>query len=124
MFVFEDKQQYHPEASLKNGTDADSLPPLVSGIVTDPKHYIDNLFTDTWKKLKMNSLIRGAGFTKRSGIDVTGRHVMGQQVLTLGLATEEALLPLDSQIFVSQVKARELINSYKDGRSLFDAGAQ
>jgi len=40
------------------------------------------------------------------------------------LATEEALLPLDSQIFVSQVKARELINSYKDGRSLFDAGAQ
>ncbi|MCU7895798.1 MAG: transposase [Candidatus Thiodiazotropha sp. (ex Lucinoma aequizonata)] len=29
---------------------------------------------------------------------ITGRHVMGQQVLTLGLATEEAFLPLDSQI--------------------------
>ncbi|MCU7886935.1 MAG: transposase [Candidatus Thiodiazotropha sp. (ex Lucinoma aequizonata)] len=29
---------------------------------------------------------------------VTGRHVMGQQVLTLRLATEEAFLPLDSQI--------------------------
>ncbi|MCU7879442.1 MAG: transposase [Candidatus Thiodiazotropha sp. (ex Lucinoma aequizonata)] len=26
---------------------------------------------------------------------VTGRHVMGQQVLTLGLGTEEAFLPLD-----------------------------
>ncbi|MCU7911186.1 MAG: transposase [Candidatus Thiodiazotropha sp. (ex Lucinoma aequizonata)] len=29
---------------------------------------------------------------------VMGRHVMGQQVLTLGLATEEAFLPLDSQM--------------------------
>jgi hypothetical protein len=43
---------------------------------------------------------------------------MGQQVLTLGLATEEAFLPLDSQIYVSQVKARELIKPYKDGRSV------
>ena len=30
----------------------------------------------------------------------TNRHVMGQQVLTLGLATEEAFVPLDSQIYV------------------------
>jgi len=200
---------------LKNGTNADSLPPLISVVITDSKHYIDNLFADTWKKLKLNSLIRRAGFTKRSGIEVTeavfvlliwkwlnmssiamfskkalgtfsrarkdvmydllkreeinwrvlnsqaakavyqqnklagsrvkafvlddsiktrcgkkmegvsshfdhvtGRHVMGQQVLTLGLATEEAFLPLDSQIYVSQVKAQELINSYKDGRSV------
>lgn len=49
---------------------------------------------------------------------VTGRHVMGQQVLTLGLATEQAFLPLDSQIYISQVKARELINPYEDGRSV------
>jgi hypothetical protein len=48
-----------------------ACPPLISGLVADPKHYIDNLFADTWKKLKMNSPIRGAGFTKRSGIDVT-----------------------------------------------------
>ncbi|MCU7879159.1 MAG: transposase [Candidatus Thiodiazotropha sp. (ex Lucinoma aequizonata)] len=193
MFVFKDKQQYHPEAHLKNGTNPDSLAPLISGIVIDSKYYIDNLFADTWKKLKMNSLIKGAGFTKRSGVEVTeavfilllwkwlnmssiamfsrnalgtfsmarkdvmydllkreeinwralnsqtakavyqqnkltgsrvkafvlddsiktrcgkkmegvsshfdhltGRHVMGQQVLTLGLATEEAFLPLDS----------------------------
>jgi hypothetical protein len=215
MFVFKDKQQNHPEARMKNDTNTDSLPPLISGLVTDSKHYIDNLFADTWKKLKMNSLIRGAGFTKRSGIDVTevvfilllwkwlnmssiamfsrealgafsrarkdvmydllkreeinwralnsqtakavyqrnklagsrvkafvlddsiktrrgkkmegvsshfdhvtGRHVMGQQVLTLGLATDEAFLPLDSQIYISQVKARALINPYKDGRSI------
>ncbi|MCP3866543.1 MAG: transposase [Gammaproteobacteria bacterium] len=178
-------------------------------------HYIDNLFADTWKKLKFNTLIRGAGLTKRSGIEiteavlvlllwkwlnmssiamfskqalgtfsrarkdvmydflkreeinwralnnqtvtavyqqnqligsrvkafvlddliktrcgkkmegvsshfdhVTGRHVMRQQVLTLGLATEEAFLPLDLQIYISQVKARGLINPYKGGRSV------
>ena len=200
---------------MKNGINADSLPPLISVVITDSTHYIDNLFADTWKKLKFNALIRGAGFTKRSGIEitevvfvlllwkwlnmssiamfskkalgtfsrarkdvmydllkreeinwralnnqtakavyqqnqltgsrvkafvlddsiktrcgkkmegvsshfdhVTGRHVMGQQVLTLGLATEEAFLPLDSQIYISQVKARELINPYKDGRSV------
>ena len=200
---------------MKNGINSDSLPPLISGVITDSKHYIDNLFADTWKKLKLNSLIKGAGFTKRTGIEiteavfllllwkwlnmssiamfskkaldtfsgarkdvmydllkreevnwralnsqtakavyqqhkltgsrvkafvlddsiktrcgkkmegvsshfdhVTGRHVMGQQVLTLGLATEEAFLPLDSQIYVSQVKARELIKPYKDGRSV------
>ena len=48
---------------------------------------------------------------------VTGRHVMGQQVLTLGLATEEAFLPLDSQIYISGVKARTLITEHKDSRS-------
>ena len=51
---------------------------------------------------------------------VTGRHVMGQQVLTLGLSTEEAFLPLDSQIYFSSAKARELIKPYKDGRSVVD----
>ena len=215
MFVFKSKQQYHPEAHLKNDTIAGRLPPLISDVITEPKQYIDNLFADTWKKLKLNSLISRAGFTKRSGIGiteavfllllwkwlnmssiamfskkalgsfsrarkdvmydllkreeinwrelntrtakavyqqrqlvgsrlkalvlddsiktrrgkkmegvsshfdhVTGRPVMGQQVLTLGLATEEAFLPLDSQIFISQTKARELIKPYKDGRSV------
>ena len=215
MFVFEDKRQYPPEAQLKNDMNVSGLPPLISDVVTDPKRYIDNLFADTWKKLKFNSLITGAGFTKRSGIGitevvfvlllwkwlnmssiamfskqalgtfsmakkdvmydllkreeinwrelntrtakaiyqqrqlvgsrlrvlvlddsiktrrgkkmegvsshfdhVTGRHVMGQQVLTLGLATEEAFLPLDSQIYISQTKARKLLKPYKDGRSV------
>jgi len=71
MFVFKDKQQNYPEAQLKNGTNADSLPSLISAVITDSKHYIDNLFADTWKKLKINSLIKGAGFTKRSGIEIT-----------------------------------------------------
>jgi SRSO17 transposase len=215
MFVFKDKQQNHPEAKLKNVTNAHDLPPLISDLITDSTSYIDNLFADTWKKLKLNALIKGAGFKKRSGIEiteavfllllwkwlnissiamfsrkslgvfttarkdvmydllkreeinwrelniqtaktlyqqnrlsdsriktlvlddsiktrrgkkmegvsshfdhVTGRHVMGQQVLTLGIATEDAFLPLDSQIYLSQVKARGLIAPYKDGRSV------
>ncbi len=56
---------------MKNGTNAGILPPLVSDAITDSKHYIDNLFADTWKKLKLNSLIKGAGFTKRTGIEIT-----------------------------------------------------
>ena len=48
---------------------------------------------------------------------VSSRHVMGQQVLTLGLATEECFLPLDSQIYISGAKAQPLISPYKDGRS-------
>ena len=41
---------------------------------------------------------------------------MGQQVLTLGLATGEAFLPIDSQIYISSVKAQDLKKSFKDGR--------
>ena len=48
----------------------------------------------------------------------TNRHVMGQQVLTLGLATEEAFLALDSQIYVSKKKAQPLNRAHKDRRSI------
>lgn len=47
-----------------------------------------------------------------------GRHVMGQQVLTLGLATEELFMPLDSQIYVSESKTHELIREFEDKRSI------
>ena len=48
----------------------------------------------------------------------THRHVMGEQVLTLGLATEEAFLPLDSQIYISSKKAQPLNRRHKDRRSI------
>jgi hypothetical protein len=188
MFVFKDKQQNHPEAQLKNDTNAASLPPLISGVITDSRHYIDNIFADTWKQLKLNSLIRRAGFRKRSGIEVTEavfvlllwkwlnmssiamfsrkalgifskarkdvmydllkreelnwralnsqtakavyqhNNLTGSRVKAFvlddsiktrcGKKMEGAFLPLDSQIYISQVKARELINPYKDGRSV------
>jgi len=47
-----------------------------------------------------------------------GRHVMGQQVLTLGLTTEAHFMPLDSQIYVSKTKAQGLIRAFKDKRSI------
>ena len=47
-----------------------------------------------------------------------GRHVMGQQVLTLGLATEDLFMPLDSQIYVSESRAHGLIRDFKDKRSI------
>jgi len=47
-----------------------------------------------------------------------GRHVMGQQVLTLGLSCEEGFVPLDSELFISQTKAIELYEPFEDGRSI------
>lgn len=49
---------------------------------------------------------------------LTGRSCMGQQVLTLGLATGEAFLPIDSQIYISSVKAQGLKKPFSDGRSV------
>lgn len=200
---------------MNNDTNKSALPSLIGGVLTDQQHYIDNLFADTWKTLRFNTLLNTAGFTKRSGLQitqavfllllwkwlnvssiamfsrkalgtfsaakkdvmydllkredinwrefnlqaakeiyrtnrlqcsrykvfvlddsiktrrgkkmegvsshfdhVTNRHVMGQQVLTLGLATEEAFLPVDSQVYVSQTKAKGLNRPFKDGRSV------
>lgn len=47
----------------------------------------------------------------------SGRHMMGQQVLTLGLSCDEGFVPLDSELFISQTKAIELHEPFKDGRS-------
>ena len=47
----------------------------------------------------------------------SGRHVMGQQVLTLGLSGEEGFVPLDSELFISAAKAKTLHQPFKDGRS-------
>ena len=47
----------------------------------------------------------------------SGRHVMGQQVLTLGLSCEDGFVPLDSELFTSQTKAQSLPQPFKDGRS-------
>ena len=49
---------------------------------------------------------------------LTHRQTMGQQVLTMGMATENAFLPIDSQIYVSDKKAQPLRKPFKDGRSI------
>ena len=38
---------------------------------TDGNHYIDNLLAAAWKTLRLNQLLRCAGFSKRHGIEVT-----------------------------------------------------
>ena len=48
----------------------------------------------------------------------SGRHMMGQQVLTLGLSCDEGFMPLDSELFISQTKAIELHAPFEDGRSI------
>jgi SRSO17 transposase len=48
----------------------------------------------------------------------SGRHMMGQQVLTLGLSCDEGFVPLDSELFISQTKAIELPEPFEDGRSI------
>lgn len=200
---------------MNNDTNKSALPSLISDVLTDQHHCIDNVFASTWKTLRFNTLLRSAGFSKRSGLQitqavfllllwkwlavssiamfsrkamgtfcdakkdvmyellkredinwrefnllaakelyranrlhssrikafvlddsikcrrgkkmegvsshfdhVTNRHVMGQQVLTLGLVTEEAFLPIDSQVSVSRTKAKGLNRPFKDGRSV------
>ncbi len=49
---------------------------------------------------------------------LTGRCVMGQQILTLGLATEAQFVPLDNEIFISNTKAQALTKDFTDGRSI------
>ncbi|KAA0448388.1 MAG: transposase [Candidatus Thioglobus sp.] len=49
---------------------------------------------------------------------LTGRCVMGQQVLTLGYASDSQFVPLDNEIFISQTKAQPLTRKFKDERSV------
>jgi SRSO17 transposase len=48
----------------------------------------------------------------------SGRHMMGQQVLALGLSCDEGFVPLDSELFISRTKAIGLHEPFEDGRSI------
>ena len=48
----------------------------------------------------------------------SGRQVMGQPVLTLGLSGMEGFVPLDSELFISGAKAQALHQPFRDGRSV------
>ena len=41
-------------------------------------------------------------------VHLNGRCVMGQQILTLGQTTEKQFIPLDSELYISRVKAKPL----------------
>lgn len=48
----------------------------------------------------------------------TGRCVMGQQVLTLGLSSLEGFVPIDSELFISGSRAQTPHQPFHDGRSV------
>ncbi len=48
----------------------------------------------------------------------TGRHVMGQQVLTLGLSCAQGFVPVDSELFTGETNVVDLPVPFKDGRSI------
>ena len=49
---------------------------------------------------------------------LTSRCVMGQQVLTLGYASDTQFVPLDNEIFISKTKIQPLVSEFADGRSI------
>jgi hypothetical protein len=49
---------------------------------------------------------------------LTARCVMGQQIVTLGVANDEQFVPVDNEIFISQRKEQALDNKFNDGRSI------
>ena len=49
------------EAQVRNATSAGALPAPSDDAIRDQRHYIDNLFTVTWKKLEFNAQLRGSG---------------------------------------------------------------
>ncbi|GGB74975.1 IS4 family transposase [Shewanella inventionis] len=49
---------------------------------------------------------------------LTARCVMGQQIVTLGVANDEQFVPIDNEIFISQVKEQALDYRFDDGRSI------
>jgi SRSO17 transposase len=73
--------------------------------------------------LVLDDSIKGRHGKKMPGVSshfdhTSGRHVMGQQVLTLGLSSDAGFVPLDSELFISATKAQALPRPFRDGRSV------
>jgi len=49
---------------------------------------------------------------------LTARCVMGQQIVTLGIANDEQFVPVDNEIFISEVKEQALDYKFNDRRSI------
>ncbi len=47
----------------------------------------------------------------------TGRHMMGQQVLTLGLSCDDGFVPIDNELFTSKTKVQVASKAFKNKRS-------
>lgn len=81
-----------------------------------------NVATSRIKAYVLDDSVRKRRGKKMEGVSchfdhTEGRHVMGQQVLTLGLVTEALFMPIDSQLYVSESRVQGLIRAFQDGRS-------
>lgn len=85
-----------------------------------------NLQNDRISAFVLDDSIKARSGRRMEGVcshfdHVSNTSVKGQQVLTLGHSSEQAFLPLDSQIAISKVNAQPMAKAFKDGRS---AGAK
>ena len=81
----------------------------------NPKKQISAFVIDDTVKTRCGKKMPGVS----SHFDqLTARCVMGQQIVTLGVANDEQFVPIDNEIFISQVKQQALDYQFNDGRSI------
>jgi SRSO17 transposase len=81
----------------------------------NPKNQLSAFVIDDTVKTRCGKRMPGVS----SHFDhLTARCVMGQQIVTLGVANDEQFVPVDNEIFISQVKEQSLDYKFTDGRSI------
>ena len=55
---------------MNNDINQPKLPTLIDSFMANSKQYIDNIFADNWKELKISSVLRQSGFNKRTGCSI------------------------------------------------------
>lgn len=83
---------------------------------------VKSLHCDTRKAFVVDDSIVQRFGKKMPGVSshfdhTTGRHMMGQQVLTLGLSCDDGFVPLDNELYTSQINTQGLVYPFNDGRS-------
>ena len=81
----------------------------------NPKNQLSAFVIDDTVKTRCGKRMPGVS----SHFDhLTARCVMGQQIVTLGVANDEQFVPVDNEIFISEVKEQALDYRFNDGRSI------
>lgn len=81
----------------------------------NPKNKISAFVIDDTVKTRRGKKMPGVS----SHFDhLTARCVMGQQIVTLGVANDEQFVPVDNEIFISEVKQQALDYKFNDRRSI------
>ena len=84
-------------------------------IATEKKSTIRALVVDDSVKMRQGKKMPGISCHFDH---LTGCTVMGQQILTLGLATQDRFVPLDREIFISASQAHPFPTAFHDQRSV------